>query len=70
MSIPRKFETVSVVCKANVYFDGKVGSHTVVFPDGARKTLGLIYPGTFHFSTGAPGIEKTGAGDRRFDKMQ
>ena len=37
-----KFNNVSVKCKANVYFDGKVVSHTVLFPDGSRKTFGLI----------------------------
>jgi purine/pyrimidine-nucleoside phosphorylase len=45
------FANVEVVAKANVYFDGKVVSHTVVFPDGSKKTLGLIYPGSFHFGT-------------------
>jgi purine/pyrimidine-nucleoside phosphorylase len=54
MSIPDKFENVTVLTKANVYFDGKVISHTVLLPDGARKTLGLIYPGLFKFDTGAP----------------
>lgn len=28
-SIPDKFSNVTVVAKANVYFDGKVVSHTV-----------------------------------------
>jgi len=49
-----QFDNVSVVCKANIYFDGKVVSHTVVFADGTKKTLGLIYPGTYTFNTGAP----------------
>lgn len=53
-SIPEQFDSVSVVCKANVYFDGKVVSHTVLFEDGSRKTLGLIYQGTYTFNTGAP----------------
>ena len=48
------FQNVTVDAKANVYFDGKVISHTVHFPDGSRKTLGLIYPGKFHFGTAAP----------------
>jgi len=39
------------VTKANVYFDGKVVSHTLLFPDGSKKTLGLIYPGKYHFGT-------------------
>ena len=50
-SIPNEFAGVTVVTKANVYFDGKVVSHTVVFPDGARKTIGLIFPWKFHFGT-------------------
>lgn len=54
MQIPEKFENVSAVCKANVYFDGKVVSHTILFADGTKKTLGLIYPGSYHFGTGAP----------------
>jgi uncharacterized protein YaiE (UPF0345 family) len=50
-SIPNQFEKVTAVTKANVYFDGKVVSHTILFPDGSKKTLGLIYPGKFHFGT-------------------
>ena len=53
MSLPIQFTGVTVHTKANVYFDGKVVSHTVLMPDGARKTLGLIYPGSYHFGTGA-----------------
>jgi uncharacterized protein YaiE (UPF0345 family) len=48
-----EFKFVTVVAKANVYFDGKVVSHTIFLPDGSRKTLGLIYPGKFHFGTDA-----------------
>ena len=51
---PTQFANVTVITKANVYFDGKVVSHTVQFADNAKKTLGLIYPGSFHFGTGAP----------------
>ena len=49
-----QFDNVSVVKKANVYFDGKCVSHTVLFPDGSRKTVGVIFPGTLTFNTGAP----------------
>ncbi|MEC8138825.1 MAG: pyrimidine/purine nucleoside phosphorylase, partial [Pseudomonadota bacterium] len=34
-----QFDNVSVLKKANVYFDGKVSSRTVVFADGSTKTL-------------------------------
>ncbi|CAH1906491.1 Pyrimidine/purine nucleoside phosphorylase [Candidatus Nitrotoga sp. HW29] len=49
-----QFDNVSVVKKANVFFDGKCVSHSVLFPDGARKTVGVIMPGsrlTFNVST-------------------
>lgn len=48
-----QFANVTAVAKANIYFDGKVVSHSVLFPDGSKKTLGLIYPGTYHFGTEA-----------------
>jgi uncharacterized protein YaiE (UPF0345 family) len=47
------FENVTAVAKANVYFDGKVVSHSILFADGTKKTLGLIYPGEYHFGTDA-----------------
>ena len=53
-SQPTQFIGVTVVAKANVYFDGNVVSHTVLFKDETKKTLGLIRPGTYHFNTGAP----------------
>lgn len=57
-AIPSEFRGVKAVTKANVYFEGKVVSHTIFMPDGARKTLGLIYPGKFHFGTDqAEGME-------------
>ena len=50
-NIAPEFKNVTAVTKANVYFDGKVVSHSLLFPDGSKKTLGLIYPGKFHFGT-------------------
>ena len=52
-NVPEKFENVTVVTKANVYFGGKVVSHTVLVA-GAKKTLGLIYPGQYKFNTETP----------------
>lgn len=46
-----EFKDVRIVKKANVYFDGKVTSRTLVFPDGSKKTLGIMLPGEYHFST-------------------
>lgn len=47
-----EFKNVTVVKKANVYFDGMVTSRTVLFPDGSKKTLGVMQPGEYEFSTG------------------
>ncbi|MDB6171669.1 MAG: hypothetical protein JWL59_980 [Chthoniobacteraceae bacterium] len=51
MAIPTQFENVTAIAKANVYFEGKVVSHTLLFKDGSKRTLGLIFPGKFHFGT-------------------
>jgi purine/pyrimidine-nucleoside phosphorylase len=53
-NLPAQFAGVTVTTKANIYFDGKVVSHSVLLPDGTKKTIGLIYAGSFHFGTGAP----------------
>ena len=59
------FPNVTVDAKANVYFDGRVISHTVHFTDGSRKTLGAILPGTYHFGTAAPERMEIIAGECR-----
>ena len=46
-----KFTDVTVHTKANIYFEGRVISHTVDFPDGRHKTIGVILPGSYHFGT-------------------
>lgn len=51
--LPAQFDGVTVVTKANVYFDGNVVSHTVLFADKSKKTLGLIRPGSYYFGTAA-----------------
>jgi len=62
-AIPAEFSGVTAVTKANIYFDGKVVSHSVLFPDGSKKTLGLIYPGDFHFGTAKAERMEIVAGD-------
>lgn len=46
-----KFENVTVVKAANVYFDGKVTSRIVEFASGETKTLGIMLPGDYEFGT-------------------
>lgn len=46
-----EFKNVTVIKKANIYFDGQVTSRTVVFADGSTKTLGIMLPGAYEFNT-------------------
>jgi len=46
-----EFTNVSVIKKANVYFDGNVSSRTLRFADGSLKTLGFMLPGEYTFNT-------------------
>lgn len=46
-----EFNNVTIVKKANVYFDGKVTSRTILFPDHSKKTLGVMMPGEYEFNT-------------------
>jgi uncharacterized protein YaiE (UPF0345 family) len=48
-----QYSNVTAVAKANIYFEGKVVSHTLLFADESKKTLGLIYAGSYHFGTDA-----------------
>ena len=57
-----KIDSVSVTTKASVYFDGKCVSHGITFPDGTKKSVGVILPATLTFNTGAPEIMECVAG--------
>ncbi|WP_100408365.1 pyrimidine/purine nucleoside phosphorylase [Bacillus solitudinis] len=46
-----QFENVTLLKQANIYFDGKVTSRAVLFEDGTKKTLGIMLPGDYEFST-------------------
>lgn len=58
-----EFKNVTVVKKANIYFEGKVTSRTLIFPDGSRKSLGIMLPGDYEFSTTSKEIVEILVGD-------
>ena len=60
--ITSTLDGVSVSTQASVYFDGKCVSHGVTFPDGTKKSVGVILPATLTFNTGAPEIMECVAG--------
>ncbi|RNL81319.1 pyrimidine/purine nucleoside phosphorylase [Nocardioides marmorisolisilvae] len=49
-----QLENVTVQAQANVYFDGKCVSHTVLLADGTRKTVGVVLAAALTFGTEAP----------------
>ena len=57
-----QFDNVSVKKKANIYFDGKCVSHTVMFPNGTRSTIGVIFPSSLTFNTAAPELMEINTG--------
>ena len=58
-----RFENVTIIKQANVYYEGRVVSRTVLFPDGSRKTLGFMLPGEYEFGTAAPELMEILAGE-------
>jgi len=53
---------VAVNTQASVYFDGKCVSHGITYPDGTKKSVGVVLPATLTFNTGAPEIMECVAG--------
>ena len=53
---------VSVATQASVYFDGKCVSHSLTFPDGTKKSVGVVLPAALTFGTTAPEIMECVAG--------
>lgn len=60
-----QFDHVTVVKKANIFFDGKCISHNVIFPDGTKKTVGVIMPSSLTFNTTSPEIMEIVSGKCR-----
>ena len=61
----RSFENVTVQAKSNIYFDGKCISHNLLLADGSKKSVGVIFPSSLTFNTGAPEIMDIVAGSCR-----
>ncbi len=55
-----EIKNVTIIKKANIYFDGQVTSRRVLFADGSTKSLGIMLPGEYVFNTG---VKEIMAGD-------
>lgn len=60
-----ELKNVTVIPRANVYYDGSVTSRTVILPDGSRKTLGIMQPGEYSFDTSSREIMEVMGGEAR-----
>jgi len=58
-----EFNQVTVVREANIFFGGGVTSRTVLFADGSKKTLGIMQPGEYEFTTQSGELMEILAGD-------
>lgn len=58
-----EFSNVTILKKANIYFDGNVTSRTIVFADGTKKTLGIMLPGEYEFGTAEKELMEIHSGD-------
>lgn len=45
-----RFNNVTVLKKANIFYDGRLSSWSLLFPDGSRKSLGVMLPGEYYFT--------------------
>ncbi|MEK8088707.1 pyrimidine/purine nucleoside phosphorylase [Thermithiobacillus plumbiphilus] len=61
-----RFSGAHIVKKANVYHNGQCTSRTVITAEGEMKTLGIILPGVYRFSTAAPEQMQILAGRGRY----
>ena len=59
------YDNATIHRAANVYFDGKVTSRTVITSDGERVTLGIMLPGSYEFGTEAAERMEFTAGEVR-----
>lgn len=58
-----EFANVTVIREANIYFNGAVASHTVLFADGTKKTLGIMQAGEYTFNTAAAEVMEILSGE-------
>ena len=60
--ITQQISNISVNTQANVYFAGKCISHSITYPDGSKKSIGVVLPSTLTVNTGVAEIMECVAG--------
>jgi len=59
---PPAIHNVSVVTRANVYFDGRCVSHSLTLADGTKKSVGVVLPMEQRFDTAQAEVMECVAG--------
>lgn len=60
--LTEQLQSASIATQANVFFDGKCVSHTVVLTNGEKKSVGVVLPSHLTFNTAAAEIMECVAG--------
>ena len=58
-----KLNNVTVTKEANIYYDGKVTSRSIVLEDGSVQSLGIMLPGVYTFGTNEAEIMEIMSGE-------
>ena len=58
-----KIENATIVKAANIYYDGKVTSRSIVLEDGSVQSLGIMLPGEYTFGTAEAEIMEMMSGE-------
>jgi len=51
-----ELNNITITKEANIYYDGKVTSRSIVLEDGSKQSLGIMLPGEYTFGTEAAEI--------------
>lgn len=46
-----ELKNITITKEANIYYDGKVTSRSIVLEDGSVQSLGIMLPGEYTFGT-------------------
>jgi hypothetical protein len=46
-----EIKNITIKKEANIYYDGKVTSRTIILEDGSTQSLGIMLPGDYTFGT-------------------
>ncbi|HYN76466.1 MAG TPA: pyrimidine/purine nucleoside phosphorylase [Lamprocystis sp. (in: g-proteobacteria)] len=58
-----EFKQATIIREANIFFGGGVTSRTILLADGSKKTLGIMQPGEYEFTTNSGELMEILAGD-------